>query len=123
MNTILFLILIASFGVIGDVQWARALVAAVKAKKDWAWPLITGLLSVAVGLAAAVVWPVLEDSTLKAGLLLWPIVTFLTLATVQLGYDVVIKTFLHLIEGLGNLVAGTDQPPYRSVEGTNKKEP
>jgi hypothetical protein len=106
MSTILFLVLIASFAVIGFVQWLRSLYDTIQAKKHWIWPSITGLVSVAIGLSAAIIWPILEMQSIsvKLGLMLWPLVSLLTIATIQLGYDIVIKTFLKLIEGLGNLV-------------------
>jgi hypothetical protein len=102
MISIMFLILLASFAAIGDVEWLKAFVQAIKDKKGWGWPAISAGISLVAALAAALIWPaIVHDSPVALSfLLLWPLLFMLTLGTIQMGYSLVVKTFLDLLGGL-----------------------
>ena len=109
MNTVIGIIFLAAFAVIGTVQWLRALVEGVTAhdRKAILWPSVTGLFALFLGLTLAAAFPGLFDG-LGAGPLtspwfLTPVLFMLVLATIQLGYDIVVQTFLKLVKALGGL--------------------
>ena len=109
MNTVVTIIFLAAVAVIGTVQWLRALVDGIEAHDSKAilWPSVTGLFALFLGLMLAFAFPGLFDST-GAGALAspWfavPILFMLVLSTIQLGYDIVIQTFLKLVKALGGL--------------------
>jgi hypothetical protein len=108
MASILFLILAASFGAIGFVAWLKALAAAIKAGSGWVWPTVTGIVAIAVGLAASIGWNAfVPGKGPMAWWSLWPLLFLVTIATIELGYQIVISTFLSLVQGLASLLPCT----------------
>lgn len=124
MNNIFVLILIASFATIGDVDWLRTFVAAVKLKKvdGWLWPLITFFVAIFVGIAVAQVDLISispETAPLPKSVIgLEAMFAAVTLATIQLGYKLVVKTFLDILGGISawfDKITGQNSPPTSST--------
>ena len=123
MNTIFGIIFLAAFAVIGTVQWLRALVEALE-KKDWKavlWPAVTGIFALFLGAMLAWAFRALFDGlgagALTSGWFLVPFLFMLVLATIQLGYDIVVQTFLKLVKALGGLAETATQAAERKLEG------
>ena len=114
MVSILFLILLAAFSAIGFVEWLKAFVSSIQSGKvtNWIWPLVTLVISAIVALSASRIWPsIVRDSPAAIDLMtLWPMLFFVTIATIELGYQIVIKTFLSLLSGLGGKKPDSGSP-------------
>lgn len=123
MNTIVGIIFLAAFAVIGTVQWLRALVEAIERKdrKAAMWPAVTGIFALFLGAMLAAAFPQLFDSlgagALTSGWFLVPFLFMLVLSTIQLGYDIVVQTFLKLVKALGGLAETATAAAERKLEG------
>ena len=123
MNTVVGIIFLAAFAVIGTVQWLRALVEAIERKdrKAAMWPAVTGIFALFLGAMLAAAFPQLFDSlgagALTSGWFLVPFLFMLVLSTIQLGYDIVVQTFLKLVKALGGLADSAVDAASRKLEG------
>jgi len=122
MDTVVKLIFLAAFAVIGTVKWLRELVDASEAgnRKVVLWQSITGIFSVFIGTTLAAAFPA-AFAALGVGVLtsIWflaPTLSMLVLSTIQLGYDLVIQTFLKLVKALGGLADSAVAAAERVLE-------
>lgn len=123
MNAVISIIFLAAFAIIGTVQWLRALVEALERqdRKAALWPAVTGIFALFLGAMLAAAFPGLFENlgvgALASPWFVVPVLFMLVLSTIQLGYDIVVQTFLKLVKALGGLADSAVQAAEHKLEG------